>query len=250
MEPGPASPVDRVKITLYADEVGDLLAVQRAFCSRLEPDAVVQIIADEALRLSGADMGLVYITNQDRLEIAAVSGSLGKNLLGYSVGNEGTLAGRTIQSGQPLLIPDLQKSNLPFSPLTEHFSARAILVLPLLTQGGPVGAVLVASRFSGRPGKDDLQILELLLPAASLALLNARQFMRVQTLAAMEERRRIARRLQSLAAQTLFSASLIADVLPRLVELNPQEGRSRMEELREITHKALIEMRSLLLDDH
>src|SRR5512138_3291935 len=48
--------------------------------------------------------------------------------------------------------------------------------------------------------------------------------------------------------QTLFSASLIADVLPRLWERNPEEGRRRLEELRQLTRGALAEMRTLLLE--
>jgi signal transduction histidine kinase len=48
--------------------------------------------------------------------------------------------------------------------------------------------------------------------------------------------------------QTLFSASLIADVLPRMWERDPDEGRTRLNELRLLTRGALAEMRSLLLE--
>jgi hypothetical protein len=46
--------------------------------------------------------------------------------------------------------------------------------------------------------------------------------------------------------QTLFSVSLIADVLPRLWERDPMEGRVRLGELRELTQGAIAEMQSLL----
>jgi signal transduction histidine kinase len=48
--------------------------------------------------------------------------------------------------------------------------------------------------------------------------------------------------------QTLFSASVIADVLPRLWERRPEEGTRRLEELRQLTRGALAEMRTLLLE--
>jgi signal transduction histidine kinase len=48
--------------------------------------------------------------------------------------------------------------------------------------------------------------------------------------------------------QTLFSASLIADVLPRIWERDQEQGRARLEELRELTRGALAEMRTLLLE--
>ena len=50
------------------------------------------------------------------------------------------------------------------------------------------------------------------------------------------------------SSQTLFSASLIAEVLPRLWERNPEEARRRLEELRQLSRGALAEMRTLLLE--
>ncbi len=49
-------------------------------------------------------------------------------------------------------------------------------------------------------------------------------------------------------SQTLFSVSLIAEVLPRIYERNQEHGRQRLEELRQLTRGALAEMRTLLLE--
>ena len=66
--------------------------------------------------------------------------------------------------------------------------------------------------------------------------------------AAAAERSRLARDLHDAVSQTLFSASLIAEVLPRIWEHNQEEGRKRLEELRQLTRGALAEMRTLLLE--
>jgi len=66
--------------------------------------------------------------------------------------------------------------------------------------------------------------------------------------AAIDERNRLARDLHDAVSQTLFSASLVAEVLPRLWERNPDEGRKRLEEIRQLTRGALAEMRTLLLE--
>jgi len=66
--------------------------------------------------------------------------------------------------------------------------------------------------------------------------------------AAAAERNRLARDLHDAVSQTLFSASLIAEVLPRLWERNPEDGRKRLEEVRQLTRGALAEMRTLLLE--
>jgi signal transduction histidine kinase len=46
----------------------------------------------------------------------------------------------------------------------------------------------------------------------------------------------------------LFSASLIAEVAPRLWQRSPEEATRRLEELRVLTRGALAEMRALLLE--
>src|SRR5262249_30025741 len=66
--------------------------------------------------------------------------------------------------------------------------------------------------------------------------------------AAVEERQRLARELHDAVTQTLFSASLIAEVVPRLWTRDPDEGARRLEELRRLTRGALAEMRQLLLE--
>lgn len=74
------------------------------------------------------------------------------------------------------------------------------------------------------------------------------QQQKVKEEAASLERTRLARDLHDAVSQTLFSASIIADVLPRLWEKNQDEGRRRLEEIRQLTRGALAEMRTLLFE--
>ena len=70
----------------------------------------------------------------------------------------------------------------------------------------------------------------------------------LRELAAANERQRLARDLHDAVSQTLFSVSLIAEVLPRVFERDPAQGRERLDELRQLTRGALAEMRILLLE--
>ncbi|MCS7055867.1 MAG: PAS domain-containing sensor histidine kinase [Thermoflexales bacterium] len=72
--------------------------------------------------------------------------------------------------------------------------------------------------------------------------------LRAQQAAVAAERSRLARDLHDAVTQTLFSVSVIADVLPRIWERNPEEGRRRLNELRQLSRGALAEMRTLLLE--
>ena len=67
-------------------------------------------------------------------------------------------------------------------------------------------------------------------------------------LAASKERQRLARDLHDAVSQTLFSVSIIAEVLPRIYEKDAEQGKAKLEELRQLTRGALAEMRMLLLE--
>ena len=62
------------------------------------------------------------------------------------------------------------------------------------------------------------------------------------------DRTRLARDLHDAVTQTLFSASLTAEVLPDLWDMDVNEAKKSTEELRQLTRGALAEMRTLLLE--
>ena len=82
----------------------------------------------------------------------------------------------------------------------------------------------------------------------AMAMVNAELYEHARELAALQERQRLARNLHDAVNQSLFSAGLIAEVLPRLWEREPEEARQSLEDLRRLTRGALAEMRGLLAE--
>jgi signal transduction histidine kinase len=70
----------------------------------------------------------------------------------------------------------------------------------------------------------------------------------LQEAAAAAERNRLARDLHDSVTQALFSASLVAEVLPQVWQRDPEVGQQGLEELRLLTRGALAEMRTMLLE--
>ncbi len=64
----------------------------------------------------------------------------------------------------------------------------------------------------------------------------------------LSERNYIARELHDTVTQTLFSANLIAEVLPKLWKKDPASVIERLSEIRMLNNVALTEMRALLFD--
>jgi PAS domain S-box-containing protein len=72
----------------------------------------------------------------------------------------------------------------------------------------------------------------------------------VQSRAAEEERIRIARELHDSVTQTMYSVSIVAEALPRLLDRNLDEAKRRAVHLRQMTLGALAELRNLLFEFH
>ena len=83
---------------------------------------------------------------------------------------------------------------------------------------------------------------------AAITLVNSELYEHAQALAALQERQRLAQNLHDAVNQSLFSAGLIAEVLPRLWDREPDEARRSLEDLRRLTRGAMAEMRALLAE--
>jgi PAS domain S-box-containing protein len=83
---------------------------------------------------------------------------------------------------------------------------------------------------------------------AAITMVNAELYEQALALASLQERQRLAQNLHDAVNQSLFSAGLIAEVLPRLWERDPEEGRRSLEDLRRLTRGAQADMRLLLAE--
>jgi PAS domain S-box-containing protein len=83
---------------------------------------------------------------------------------------------------------------------------------------------------------------------AAITMINAELYGKAQEIAVLEERQRLARNLHDAVNQSLFSAGLIAEVLPRLWDRDQDLARQSLEDLRKLTRGAMAEMRALLAE--
>jgi two-component system nitrate/nitrite sensor histidine kinase NarX len=82
----------------------------------------------------------------------------------------------------------------------------------------------------------------------AITMVNAELYENARALAVLQERQRLAQNLHDAVNQSLFSAGLIAEVLPRLWERDQEQARQSLEDLRRLTRGALAEMRELLAE--
>lgn len=121
-------------------------------------------------------------------------------------------------------------------------------LIPLQIRGHNLGLMGIIGKQEAEFSESQLALYKSIADQLGVAIENARLFKQAEETAVMAERNRLARDLHDAVTQTLFSSSLIADVLPMIWDKNPQEGQRRLEELRQLTRGALSEMRTLLME--
>lgn len=83
---------------------------------------------------------------------------------------------------------------------------------------------------------------------AELAAAQEQLIAQARESAVFEERQRIARDLHDEVTQTIYSASLIAEVLPQVWDRDPQAGQRNLGKLRQLVRGSLAEMRTMLFE--
>jgi nitrate/nitrite-specific signal transduction histidine kinase len=125
---------------------------------------------------------------------------------------------------------------------------HVIVRLLLWFKNRPVGFIGLAKRTPELLTENEIDVFKTIGRQISVAIENSILYEQAEETAALAERNRLARELHDAVSQTLFSASLIAEVLPQLYEFNPEEGQKRTKELRRLARGALAEMRTLLME--
>jgi signal transduction histidine kinase len=125
---------------------------------------------------------------------------------------------------------------------------NAFVAVPLTLEDAIYGTLTLYYCQPRTFNDDDIALASTFARQAALSIENARLRERTRYAATIDERQRLARELHDAVTQTLFSASLISEVIPDLWESNPAEARRRLQQLGRLTRGALAEMRLLLVE--
>ncbi|MBC7251238.1 MAG: GAF domain-containing sensor histidine kinase, partial [Anaerolineae bacterium] len=227
--------------------------------STLELESLLDLVLDQLKTVVDYTGASILILDGDELSVCAYRGPIAKEkaLQLRFLLEQAPLNRRVIQQQEPLVVADVRGDAPPArmfqraagKELQSTFSyIRSWLGVPLMVKTKVLGMLTLDH---SQPGHFTARHADLALAFANqvaVAIENARLYAQAEETAVAAERSRLARELHDAVTQTLFSISLIAEVLPRIWERDPDEGRRRLEELRELTRGALAEMRTLLLE--
>ena len=154
---------------------------------------------------------------------------------------------RMTRTHQPVVVTDT-RADANWRQRAGSTWVRAFLGAPIEVDGSVIGFINLNSATAGFFSALHAERLRAFADQSAIAIKNARLYEHAEELAAMRERHRLARDLHDAVSQTLWTAGLIADVLPALWVSDPAEAARSLEKLQRLTHGALAEMRTLLLE--
>jgi len=244
-----------------AESLRDILAILN---SNRPLDEILNYIVAQASWLSGSDASAIYrLQDNNRwLNIQAARGLEPDSTIEKTIPVGQGMTGQAVLKRQPVVVSDTSRY---FAELVNeregeleaqqrafltHMVNRygAMLAVPLLVKDKIYGTI---SLYYDKPrefSEEEIRLATAVADQAALAIENARLRTQAEEAAVASERHRLARDLHDAVSQTLFSASLIAETLPRVWERYPDEAWKSLAELRQLTRGALAEMRTLLLE--
>jgi two-component system nitrate/nitrite sensor histidine kinase NarX len=223
-------------------------------------DAILDYITLYAGRLLDADAVAIYRLQPETnlLKIQSSHGLSDEYVVHSTIPLGQGATGQAVLQGIPVALTDVANAAdiliQPLSPTTvgllqemsKYF--RSELSVPLIMKQEIVGTLNLYYVNPRHFNQDDIDLAVSFCDQTALAMENARLRERAQEDAIAAERNRIARELHDSVTQTIFSASLIAEVLPTVWTIDPVEAQNGLDDLRKLARGALAEMRTLLLE--
>ena len=234
-----------------------LRSILSALNSDLPIEKLLDFIVNQALPLLSADTVAIYHQDSEkRLSIQSIAGQPLELIQSANAALEKIAIGEALFKKQPVFCtnladivikPDLNPDQFQgFDEIIRRY--RSILVVPIDIRNESYGVLTLFFVKRHKLNDDELDLAIDYSIQVALAIDNARLRINAKVDAVNQERNRLARELHDSVIQDLFSASLIADTLPVIMQRDPEKGLEGVNELQLLTRGALAEMRSLLLE--
>lgn len=237
--------IDRTK------ELATINEITKEVSRSLNIKEVLQTALEKTIEITNMDAGIAYRLNLDTKMLTALAhtGFSDSYVERFRYLPLGMSNYESVDTGPEVFVDYVDGHSIP--PIREALKQEGVAVIVrlfLTFKGKPIGFIGLAKRTPEMLTDHEVSIFKTIGRQISIALENSILYEEAEETAALAERNRLARELHDAVSQTLFSASLIAEVLPQLFQFNPEEGYRRTEELRRLSRGALAEMRTLLME--
>jgi signal transduction histidine kinase len=143
-------------------------------------ERLLQIIMQSSVDILNAEAGSLLLGAEDGtgdIEFRVVIGGGGADLIGTRLNKGYGIVGRVMDSGQPEIVNDAISDPRHTQEVTENFTSRSLLAVPLTAKNKVIGVLEVINKKDGTPFVDeDRDLLATFAGQAAVAIENARLF--------------------------------------------------------------------------
>ena len=212
-----------------------------------QPEEVLELVTQQALEISGADLVVLALPTGDRkkLVIEHASGAGAAEALGLVLPAEGSASGIVMATGKPLAVEDFSGDPRVAPAARQHMTLGPAVLVPL-GPAGNVRGVLTAGRHQGTfpLAPPAVEMVTTFAAQAGIGLELAEHRRDVQRLALFEDRDRIARDLHDLVIQRLFATGMSLQGAAALMR-DPEAGR-RVEQAVDALDETIKDIRAAI----
>ncbi len=214
-------------------------------------DELLSRLLERSLSAMRRKAGIIQLVDSSGTTLHAntqqgVSDAVVEGIAAFFTGQENI---RSIFNGYPsFAIPQLCQNERMPAAVCESGWHSYVGVQIQDTSGGLLGILSIFGETDDQLNKEELTLLVSIADHIGLAVENVRLRRQAEETAVLEDRQRLARELHDSVNQSLFSASVIAETLPRLWQRNPSLVQQNLGDLHRLIRGALAEMRILLLE--
>jgi Nif-specific regulatory protein len=165
--------IDRLKeISSWVSSVHDL-------------NRLLDLIIETATRVMDAKAGSLLLLDRktEKLHFKVVTGAKSNSIREHTVGKGQGIAGTVVETGRPLLVPDVKNDERWYRDISEaiDFETRSIACVPLKHNGDILGVMQVVDKKDGTPLQEkDMVLLSAYADLAAMAIGNAKKIAEVR----------------------------------------------------------------------
>lgn len=152
------------------------------------------------------------------------------------------------ETRKELVISNVPLANTPGLDVPELAWVQSYVGAPIVSEDKVIGFLNLESVTPDFFSADDGRGIRAFADTSALAIRNAQLFEQAKAVAVMEEKQRLARELHDAVSQTLFSANMIADAIPLMLEKHPEDVPKQLRLFRQQTQLAMAELRAMLFE--
>jgi signal transduction histidine kinase len=246
----------------HARELASLLSVSRSVSTSLDTTSLARVVLGQLREVmdygnaslvmrEGALMRIVYANTHDnpdpREEVIGAT---------FDLANAGPIW-ETLERGEPLVVADNRDGGYWSQAYqrvvgelydTAFAGVRSWLGVPLRVRGQTIGFITISSPKPAQFKQRHVDLAMAYAAQVSVAFENADLVRQAQSVAAIEERQRLARELHDSVSQALYGIALGARTARTQLDRDPAAAREPVDYVLSLAEAGLAEMRALIFE--